>query len=103
MLPLSPRNKKDQSSAVQVAVRIRPFLPNESGSDKCVEARHSKKGSSRDGSIVQIGGDTGKTFVFDLGFDTRTTQKQVFTKAVSPLVASCLEGYNATVLAVSTL
>jgi hypothetical protein len=102
MLPPSPR-KKDQGSAVQVAVRIRPFLPNEAGNDKCVEAHHSRKRSSKDADLIQIGGDTGKSFVFDRAFDTRATQKQVFVNAVSPLVASCLEGYNATVLAVSFL
>ena len=85
------------SSAVQVAVRVRPMLAYEAGTTKCIEVLHSE--ADRDPNIVRIGGESGPTFAFDQAFDGGTPQAQLFVSRVNPLVSSCLEGYNATVLA----
>ena len=89
----------DNSTSVQEAVCVRPFLPSESGNARCLEVLSSTGTTLTD--MIQIGGATGKSFVFDVTYETDSTQRQVFVKSVLPLVEACLDGYNATVLAVS--
>jgi len=114
----SPDSTDPDSSCVQVAVRIRPFLPNES-TQKCV---HILTTPSQSSPIVQIGNRSssstiasydsssnmstnghaaagGKSFLFDAAFSPEIKQKHVFQQSIKPLVEACLKGYNATVLA----
>jgi Kinesin-like protein len=50
--------------------------------------------------MLQVGeGDTAPAFTFDHVFPSTAGQEQVYDTCVTPLVESCLEGYNATVLA----
>mmetsp|Transcript_22637 Transcript_22637/g.46949 ORF Transcript_22637/g.46949 Transcript_22637/m.46949 type:complete len:926 (+) Transcript_22637:129-2906(+) len=100
----------DPSSSVEgirVAVRVRPFLPQELGSSSCVDVNgpanqisigHSDK-SSR--NLTENGGrgKPKKSFTFDHALSGSTPQHAVYDSCVSALVASCLEGYNATALA----
>jgi len=85
------------SSSVRVAVRVRPFLPSESGNSSCVQVLSSTGTSLTD--MIQIGGETGKSFMFDVTYETDSNQREVFVKSVLPLVEACLDGYNATILA----
>lgn len=113
----------DEENTIKVAVRIRRFLPNESG-EKCI---HILTTPSHPFPIVQIGNGSssvasysthgsasisgmsnyssssnwggGKSFFFDQAFSSETKQKYIFEKSVKPLVEACLKGYNATVLA----
>ena len=49
----------------------------------------------------KVGGNS-KKFCFDACFSPKASQREVFNHAVRPLVDACLDGYNATVLAVSS-
>jgi Kinesin motor domain len=86
------------ASAVQVAVRIRPILPHEAGNTQCVDVLKESP-TSKISTIVRLGGESGPKFTFDQVFPLTTTQAEVYVHRVAPLVASCLEGYNATILA----
>lgn len=112
----SPSSQSNLPSSVQVAIRVRPVLPAENGSHKCITIQSNNNASSSSsslstpniGNMVEIGaggssmGDgNSKRFVFDACFSPQASQKQVFEYSVQPLVDACLDGYNATVLAVS--
>ena len=97
-------NKNEISDGcVQVAVRVRPMLPKEAGTTECINVLRSSTTNQGDSSpifnILQLGGSSGPKFTFDQVFGTETIQSQVYDDRVAPLVANCLEGYNATVLA----
>ena len=96
-------NNEISDGCVQVAVRVRPMLPKEAGSTECINVlgtTSSKEGdNSHVSNVLQLGGSSGPKFTFDQVFGAETPQSQVYDDRVSPLVANCLEGYNATVLA----
>jgi Kinesin motor domain len=88
----------DTGSSVQVAIRVRPLLSLESGSTKCIEVlRNPAAGNCP--NVIRIGGEHGPMFCFDQVFSSETAQIDVYEQRVSPLVDSCLKGYNATTLA----
>ena len=74
---------------VKVCCRVRPLLPSElsKGARACIASRR------RDVSL----GD--KTWAFDAVFHERVAQAAVYHQCVEPLVATCFDGYNATVFA----
>lgn len=87
----------ESSSAVQVAVRVRPMLSSETGSTQCIEVLRGADSSTT--NVVRIGGESGPTFAFDEAFQGSTPQAHVYEQRVAPLVQSCMDGYNATCLA----
>lgn len=88
----------DDDNSIKVIVRIRPFLPFESGNVSVVSALENGKTIKIDPS--QATHAVGRTqFTFDQTYGIDSTQAQVFTTSIRPLVASCMEGFNATVLA----
>jgi len=90
--------KDDSDTAIKVIVRIRPFLPFETGNVNVVEALENGKTIKMDPSKATHA--VGRTqFTFDATYGIDSTQAQVFNKSIRPLVSSCMEGYNATVLA----
>ncbi|XP_077200789.1 kinesin-like protein KIF27 isoform X5 [Paroedura picta] len=77
---------------VKVAVRIRPLLSK--------EVLHNHQICVRlipDTQQIIIGKD--RVFTFDFVFGKHSTQEEVYTTCIKPLVASLIEGYNATVFA----
>ena len=96
-------NDPNSDGCVQVAVRVRPMLPSEAGNTECVGVFRSAPQDKGDGTgvlnVLQLGGSSGPKFTFDQVFGTQTLQSEVYRDRVAPLVANCLEGYNATVLA----
>lgn len=105
-LPASPGANADaktggnssDNSCVQVAVRVRPFLPQEAGNDRCVDVLKNSNSSSNDRTnVIRMG--EGATFVFDEAFAPTVSQSQLFDVSILPLVMASLKGYNATVLA----
>lgn len=92
-------SRRDASSSVQVAVRVRPMLALEGGSDICMEVLRSAAAGAGKNDGISIGGSSGPRFTFDEVFDTGTVQADIYKRSVVPLVESCLEGYNATILA----
>ncbi len=68
------------------------------------DSQHSSPALSPSPSIssyqtLQVGEGNGHTYTFDHVFPSSSQQHDVYDQSVTPLVASCLEGYNATVLA----
>ncbi|KAL7448325.1 hypothetical protein ACHAWC_000532, partial [Mediolabrus comicus] len=94
---------------IQVAVRVRPFLPFEAGAKSCIEVLpgenddNSSSSSPSMGKSVRIGSHhshrDGHTFTFDRCFSGAASQLEIYNTLVLPLLNSCLEGYNATTLA----
>ena len=103
----SPKMGHDTNNSnhgcVQVAVRVRPMLPSEAGNTECIsvlrDSSMDKTESSGVHNVLQLGGSSGPKFTFDQVFGAQRQQSQVYQDRVAPLVANCLEGYNATVLA----
>lgn len=98
------------STNIQVAVRVRPFLPLEAGARSCIDVLpgedHPTCEKVSQGKSVRIGThsssvhkDGGHTFTFDRCFSGLATQVEIYTSLVLPLLKSCMEGYNATTLA----
>ncbi|XP_071437170.1 kinesin-like protein KIF27 isoform X2 [Pithys albifrons albifrons] len=77
---------------VKVAVRVRPLLSKEvlHNHQVCVRLVPNTK-------QIIIGKD--HVFTFDFVFGTSSTQEEVYTVCIKPLLVSLIEGYNATVFA----
>jgi hypothetical protein len=91
--PRASPSDAGESSAVQVAVRVRPLSASESaqGSEPCVSVL---------GDVaVLVGGLSGKQFDFDAVFPAAVEQQNVYDALVAPLVDRFFDGYNATVFA----
>ena len=92
---------------IQVAVRVRPFLPFEAGSKSCIDVLPGEQQQSQQqlsqGKSVRIGSHhanrDGHTFTFDKCFSGLASQMELYTALIVPLLTNCLEGYNATALA----
>ncbi|GLD93589.1 hypothetical protein PINS_up002181 [Pythium insidiosum] len=82
-----------RTSAVQVAVRVRPLSAGESaqGSEPCVTVVGPR--------TVLLGGVDGKQYEVDAALAPSTPQHDVYSTLVMPLVDRFFDGYNATVLA----
>jgi len=94
----SSKAARDDDTSIKVIVRIRPFLPFEGQGKSVVMALENGKTIKMDTKNASHA--VGRTqFTFDATYGIDSTQAQVFTKSIRPLVASCMEGYNATVLA----
>ena len=70
-------------------------------SESTLESSLQKSESILSYQTVKIGQEEHlkQNFTFDHIFPLTTQQEDIYTKCVTPLVKSCLEGYNATVLA----
>lgn len=77
---------------VKVAVRIRPLLSKE-----ILHNHHVCVRLIPNTQQIIIGKDRG--FTFDFVFGKYSTQEEVYTTCIKPLVTSLIEGYNATVFA----
>lgn len=96
---------------IQVAVRVRQFLPFEAGSKSCIdvlpgedEAPSSSPLSQGKTISIRTHGHghapkNGHTFTFDRCFSGLAGQVEIYRALVVPLLKSCLEGYNATTVA----
>ena len=115
--------------AIQVAVRIRPFLTFEAGSKSCIDVlpseddqnssststtnklllqgksvhigyhRHHNRDSNGNNGGGRQSLDNGHTFTFDKCFSGLANQVTIYKSLIAPLLENCLEGYNATALA----
>ena len=96
--PMELKEADDRDAAIKVVIRCRPFLGFEKGNASVVEILEGDRIK-----IVpknQVGG-TGspKEFTFDATYKLDSTQAEVYTRSIKPLVNACLLGYNATVVA----
>uniref|UniRef100_A0A673LNA4 Kinesin-like protein kif7 n=1 Tax=Sinocyclocheilus rhinocerous TaxID=307959 RepID=A0A673LNA4_9TELE len=79
-------------TTVQVAVRVRPLLPKEilHNHESCITADPEEK-------RVTLGND--RQFHCDFVFEENSTQEDVYTECVQPLIDAFFHGFNATVFA----
>ena len=105
----------DVTSSVRVAVRIRPFLPSETGTSGVIDVLpataaatnnaaggHKRRRRQEDQSAaaaaaavptsLQIGGPAGVQFTYDAVHGTKSTQADLYLTSVRPLVRQCLKG-----------
>lgn len=80
------------TTAVRVAVRVRPLVAKE----RLEQCRGCLRAYPKQKQIV-IGKDRG--FTFDFVFGEEGTQDQIYDEACAPLVERCFDGYNATIFA----
>jgi hypothetical protein len=105
----------DVTSSVRVAVRIRPFLPSETGTSGVIDVLPSADAAAAGAGAVgvsttaggrskrkrrqeaiptslQIGGPAGAQFTYDAVHGTKSTQADLYLDTVRPLVRQCLKG-----------
>lgn len=105
----------DVTSSVRVAVRIRPFLPSETGTSGVIDVLpataaaannaaggHKRRRRQEDQpaaaaaaavpTSLQIGGPAGVQFTYDAVHGTKSTQADLYLASVRPLVRQCLKG-----------
>ncbi|XP_065150292.1 kinesin-like protein kif7 [Paramisgurnus dabryanus] len=92
MSPKGVGQSKVEETAVQVAVRVRPLLPKEilHNHESCITADPEER-------RVTLG--NGRHFHSDFVFEESSTQEEVYTDCVQPLIESFFHGFNATVFA----
>ncbi|XP_067827504.1 kinesin-like protein kif7 [Heptranchias perlo] len=92
MAPKPSSSTKAEETPVRVAVRIRPLLPKEilHGHQSCVHV-------NLESQQVTLGNN--RHFQFDVIFDQTSSQDEVYSSCVEPLVEAFFEGFNATVFA----
>lgn len=94
-----------QDTNIKVVVRVRPLLPRE-GSAKIAHVDRSEQtvtvgdadGDKVCGASVRRG-SVALTFAFDHAYDEYSTQAELYETTARPVLESCLQGYNATILA----
>lgn len=81
----------------RVYCRVRPLLPSEkvAGARPCISISNNND-SAEEKPYIRVGD---RSWGFDGVFDIYSKQQDVYNETVSPLVQSCLAGYNATILA----
>jgi kinesin family protein 4/21/27 len=96
----APENR-DVSSSVMVAVRVRPLLAMEDGTDHCLRVLQNNTALQIGSSSSSAAADheDGPQFTFDRVFDSNASQLDIFEQCVTPLVQQCIQGYNATIFA----
>ncbi|KAF7722803.1 hypothetical protein EC973_002687 [Apophysomyces ossiformis] len=90
-------NKEPQTTAVQVALRVRPLTQQDRSQPRFSHSTESDVIKTFDNAITIVPHQ--KSFTFDYLFDTESTQEQVFNGVGSKLVDRFIEGYNVTILA----
>lgn len=86
------------SDCVQVAVRVRPFVPNEL-TRGCVQIIEKTVGQPQ---LTITGSTTSKTqdaYTFNQVYMPEKDQIEVYDNSVQPIIGKLFEGYNVTILA----
>uniref|UniRef100_A0A8C9TPF6 Kinesin family member 7 n=1 Tax=Scleropages formosus TaxID=113540 RepID=A0A8C9TPF6_SCLFO len=91
-LRLQAHRSRAEDTAVQVAVRVRPLLPKEllHSHESCITADPEQK-------RVTLGHD--HHFHCDFVFEENSSQEEVYSACVQPLIEAFFQGFNATVFA----
>jgi len=93
-------SNENGKSCFQVVIRARPSPHKESESDPCIHMEAQEVRVKNPLQAIRVGRDeSNQRFTFDHVFPPPTNQKEFYTTCVTPLVHSCLEGYNATIFA----
>ena len=98
VVPLSSQppssSPEHDNTSVRVCLRVRPLLPYE----QTVNAQKILSYPNPN-QLSLTHHNTNHAFTFDYVFDDFSSQSQVYTAAIQPLVDSFLAGYNTTILA----
>ncbi|GCB60673.1 hypothetical protein scyTo_0012783 [Scyliorhinus torazame] len=92
MAPKPSGSTKAEETPVRVAVRVRPLLPKE-----ILHRHQSCVHVNLDSQQITLGNN--RHFQFDVIFDQTSSQDEVYSSHVEPLVEAFFEGFNATVFA----
>nr|CCA18975.1 PREDICTED: kinesin family member 4 isoform 2 putati [Albugo laibachii Nc14]CCA24827.1 predicted protein putative [Albugo laibachii Nc14] len=86
------RTQEISESAVKVAVRVRPLSSTETAhaNENCLQIQKSR---------IRVGCQQDKEFDFDAVYSPESTQEEIYTKLIPPLLDRFFDGYNATVFA----
>ncbi|CAM9512130.1 unnamed protein product [Bubo scandiacus] len=107
----SPELASSRSSAMKeqqftVALRIRPINAAEAEEGAALAARRAGEQrvvlmdpSEDPDDILRANRSREKTFVFDMVFDHRATQEEVYVSTTKSLIGGVISGYNATIFA----
>ena len=82
-------SSSNDSTAVRVAVRVRPMLALEHGNEECLNV-------NTNANQINIGK---KSFTYDYALNKETTQVSMYEKVVTPMLNGVVDGYNVTLLA----
>ncbi|KAI9247359.1 P-loop containing nucleoside triphosphate hydrolase protein, partial [Sporodiniella umbellata] len=85
------------TTAVQVALRIRPLTPQDKSLPRFSQSTDSDILKAYENSVIVAPHQ--KSFQFDHVFDSSSTQEQVFSTVASNFVDRFVDGYNVTILA----
>lgn len=92
----SAKTKKEN---IQVIVRCRPMSSKEVSNGYTEVVQIIKDVNSVAVAVPKNDGSEYKQFTFDSVFDWNSTQEELYTKMVRPLIESVLNGFNATIFA----
>lgn len=110
----SPKHRQERNTNFKVVIRVRPPLPRELAGDipfqnivavdereQCITVSENLDAVlDDDGQVVANPGPYAThSFVFDYVYDQSCTQKKVYETTARTVVASALQGYNATIFA----
>ncbi|KRT81818.1 Kinesin, partial [Oryctes borbonicus] len=90
-LNMAKQSSKEEQH-IHVSVRIRPNNPSEYETKSFLEVLSKKE-------ILSKTTYNQKRYVFDRVFDSHSSQQEVYTSIVSPLIPEVIGGYNCTVFA----
>ncbi len=82
-------NRSPKGSRVRVGVRIRPLT-----SQEIQQGGKSSLSIDLDSPSIRMGP---RRFTYDAVFDSRCAQSELYERVSEPLLASFVDGYNATV------
>ncbi|KAK4521707.1 ESCRT II complex subunit Dot2 [Mucor velutinosus] len=93
----SPTTMISNTTAVQVALRVRPLTQQDRSQPRFSNSTDSDVIKTYENSVTIVPHQ--KSFQFDHVFDVNSTQEQVFTSVASNFVDRFIDGYNVTILA----
>eukprot|EP00983_Pelagomonas_calceolata_P094748 1157921-Pelagomonas_calceolata.AAC.5 len=85
--------------AVKVVVRCRPLNSKEKADGRAqIVDMDTKSGQVSLRNPAADSSEAPKTFTFDAAYDANCTQEQIYEQSAKPIVNSCMQGYNGTLL-----
>ncbi|KAI9358108.1 P-loop containing nucleoside triphosphate hydrolase protein [Pilaira anomala] len=91
------KDSSGQTTAVQVALRIRPLTERDRTQPRFANLAHDDVLKIHDSTVQVV--PQNKLFTFDHVFGTNSTQEEIFSALGENLVRKFVEGYNITILA----
>lgn len=89
-----------KNECVKVCIRVRPLSQGEKegGHQEVVKVR-PERGEIFVAKPFGAGNEAPKQFTFDICYDSRAAQSEIYQNTAAPIIANVLEGYNGTIFA----